>query len=158
MNNSAFSEHLVRPQQKSYAEVFSFLDVEKQERLASVVTEVTLGQGAFLFELGDPATEVFFLARGRLSVHKKTGFHHKMQVVAILDPGAMVGEAGLLPDHLRGVSVRALEDSQLFCLGRQALEALEHTDSQLVTQFLKHLLLISSLRLAKTTERLVQVL
>ena len=158
MNNPAFSEHLVRPQQKGYAEVFSFLGVEEQERLASVVTEVTLEQGAFLFEIGDLAAEAFFLGRGRLSVHKKTGFHHKMQVVAILDPGAMVGEAGLLADHLRGVSVRAIENSQLFCLGRQALEALEHSDSQLVTQLLKHLLLISSLRLAKTTERLAQVL
>lgn len=123
-----------------------------------MVTEVTLEQGAFLFEVGDPATEVFFLGRGRLSVLKKTGFHHRMQVVAILDPGAMVGEAGLLADHLRGVSVRAIETSQLFCLGRPALEDLEQSDSQLVSRILKHLLLISNLRLAKTTERLAQVL
>lgn len=158
MNNSAFSEHLLGLEQKGYAEVFSFLDVEKQKRLASVVTEVTLEQGAFLFEVGDPAAEVFFLAQGRLSVYKKTGFHRKMQVVAILDPGAMVGEAGLLAGHIRGVSVRGIEASHLFCLGRQALEALEQNDSQLITQLLKRLLLISSLRLAKTTERLAQVL
>lgn len=158
MNNPVFSEQSVGLRQKGYAEVFSFLGVEEQKRLESMVTEVTLEQDAFLFEVGDPAAEVFFLVEGRLSVHKKTGFHRKMQVLAILEPGAMVGEAGLLAGHVRGVSVRGIEKSRLFCLGSQDLEALEHTDSQLVIQLLKRSLWISSLRLAKTAERLAQVL
>lgn len=158
MNNPILSGAPVGPEQKSYVEVFSFLGAEEQKRLKSVLTEVTLEQDSFLFEVGDPAAEVFFLAQGRLSVQKKTGFHRKMQVVAILESGAMVGEAGLLAGHVRGVSVRAIEKSHLFCLGRQDLEDFERTDSQLVIQLLKQLLLISSLRLAKTAERLAHVL
>lgn len=158
MNNPVFSGQPLGLEQKGYAEVFSFLGVEEQKRLHSMVTEVTLEQDTFLFEVGDPAAEVFFLVQGRVSVHKKTGFHRKMQVVAILEPGAMVGEAGLLAGHIRGVGVRGIEKSLLFCLGRQDLEALEHTDSQLVIQLLKRSLWISSLRLAKTAERLAQVL
>ncbi len=141
-----------------YAKVFAFLDAEEQQRLAAVVSEVSLAQGAFLFEVGEQAAEVFFLAQGRLSVLKKTGFHRKMQIVAILEPGAIVGEAGLLVDHIHKTSVRSIEQAHLFCLKRQAIEALEHNDPQLVMQLLKRLLLISSLRLEKTAERLTKVL
>ncbi len=141
-----------------YAEVFAFLDAEEQKRLASVVSEVALAQGAFLFEVGAQAAEVFFLAQGRLSVLKKTGFHRKMQIVAILEPGAMVGEAGLLVGHIHKTSVRSIEDAQLFCLKRQDIAALEHTEPQLVIKLLKRLLQVSSLRLEKTAERLTKVL
>ncbi len=141
-----------------YAEVFAFLDVEEQQRLASLVSEVSIAQGAFLFEVDDQAAEVFFLAQGRLSVLKKTGFHRKMQVVAILEPGAIVGEAGLLVDHIHQTSIRSIEEARLFCLKRQDIDALEHTDPQLVVQLLKRLLQISSLRLEKTAERLTKVL
>jgi CRP-like cAMP-binding protein len=141
-----------------YTEVFAFLDVEEQKRLASLVSEVSIAEGAFLFEVDDQAAEVFFLVRGRLSVLKKTGFHRKMQIVAILEPGAIVGEAGLLADHIHKTSIRGIEDAQLFCLKRQDIEALEHTDPQLVMQLLKRLLQVSSLRLEKTAERLTKVL
>lgn len=158
MNNPLLTGHPSGPESKSYKEVFAFLGAEEQERLASVLTEATFEQGAFLFEAGDPAQEVFFLAQGRLSVQKQTGFHRKMQVVAILESGAVVGEGGLLAGHVHGVSVRAIEQSTLFCLGLRELAALEQTDPQLVVQLLKHLLLISSLRLEKTSERLAHVL
>ncbi|MBU0664557.1 MAG: cyclic nucleotide-binding domain-containing protein [Proteobacteria bacterium] len=158
MNNPLLSGHLAGSEQKSCADVFAFLGAAEQKRFASVVTERTFEQDTFLFEVGDPADEVFFLAQGRLSVQKKTGFHRKMQVVAILEPGAIVGEAGLLSGHIHGVSVRAIEQSHLFRLGCHELEALERTDSQLVIKLLKHLLLISSLRLEKTAERLAHVL
>jgi len=158
LNNPLLSGHLAGSEQKSWTDVFAFLGAEEKKRLALVVTETTLEQDTFLFEVGDPADEVFFLAQGRLSVQKKTGFHRKMQVVAILDPGAIVSEAGILLSHIHGVSVRAIEKSHLFRLGRQELEALEQTDPQLVIKLLKHLLLISSLRLEKTSERLAHVL
>ncbi|MFH2122827.1 MAG: cyclic nucleotide-binding domain-containing protein [Pseudomonadota bacterium] len=158
MSNPLLAGHLSGAEQKSWTDVFAFLGAEEQKRLASVVTETTLEQDAFLFEVGQPASEVFFLAHGRLSVQKKTGFHLKMQVVAILEPGAIVGEAGILPGHIHAVSVKAIEPSYLYRLGCQELKALQRSDSQLVIQLLQHLLLISSLRLGKNTERLAHVL
>jgi len=145
-------------EQKGVGGVFAFLGVEEQRRLLSMVTEVVIEQDMFLFEVGGPAKEVFFLAQGRLSVQKQTGFHRKMQVVAILEPGALVGEAGLLAGHVHGVSVRAIEQSRLYCLDRRKIECLEHTDPQLAIQLLKRLLLISSRRLEKATDRLAHVL
>jgi CRP/FNR family cyclic AMP-dependent transcriptional regulator len=158
LNNPLLTGLPLGSEQKRYEDVFAFLGIEEQQRLESVVTQVTFAQDAFLFEVGDPAGEVFFLAQGRLSVQKKTGFHRKMQVVAILEPGAVVGEGGLLAGHIHAVSVRAIEQSHLFRLGCRELWSLEQEDSQLVIQLLKHLLLISSLRLEKTAERLAHVL
>jgi CRP-like cAMP-binding protein len=140
------------------AEVFSFLGDEERQRLVAVTTKVALGQGQFLFEVDDPADAVFFLTQGRLSALKRTGFHHKMQVVAIFEPGTVVGESGLLSGHVRGTSIRAIECSHLLCLRRQALEDLERADMKLVVLLLKQLLLISGLRLEKASERLAHVL
>lgn len=158
MNNQDVTRALAGLEQKSFKEVFAFLGADEQKRMASMVTEVTAEQDTFLFEVGSPAGEVFFLRHGRLSVQKQTGFHRKMQVVAILEPGALVGEAGFLTGHVHGVSVRAIEQAHLFCLDRQKIEDMEHSDPQLAVQFLKRLLLISNVRLEKTTERLAHVL
>jgi CRP-like cAMP-binding protein len=152
------TRYLAGLEPKSFKEVFAFLGADEQKRIASMVIEVTAEQDTFLFEVGSPAGEVFFLRHGRLSVQKQTGFHRKMQVVAILEPGALVGEAGFLTGHVHGVSVRAIEQSHLFCLDRQKIEDMEHSDPQLAIQFLKRLLLISNVRLEKTTERLAHVL
>jgi len=158
LNNQEVPKAFPRQEGKNTGEIFGFLGVEEQKRLLSLVTEVTIERDMFLFEIGDPAREVFFLTRGRLSVQKQTGFHRKMQVVAILEPGTLLGEAGVLADHVHGVSVRAIEPSHLYRLDCQKIEVLERTDPQLVIQLFKRLLLIGSLRLAKTTERLAHVL
>lgn len=158
MNSPEMTGAPVGLEQEGVGEVFAFLGVEEQRRLLPLVTEVTIEQDMFLFEIGGPAREIFFLTRGRLSVQKQTGFHRKMQVVAILEPGTLLGEAGVLAGHVHGVSVRAIEPSHLYCLDCQKIESLERTDPQLIIQLFKRLVLISSLRLEKTTERLAHVL
>jgi CRP-like cAMP-binding protein len=158
LNNVEPTELSLNLEQKSFSEVFAFLGVEALKDLVSMVTEVKVEQGMFLFEVGDSAGEVFFLARGRLSVQKQTGFHRKMQVVALLEPGTVVGEAGLLPGRVHSVSLRAIEPSLLYRLDRQQMDELERTEPHLLIQLLSRFLYISSLRLEKTTERLAHVL
>lgn len=158
MNNLERTEPSPDLEQKSLSELFAFLGVEGLKALESMFTEVKLEQGMFLFQVGDSSGEVFFLARGRLSVQKQTGFHRKMQVVALLEPGTIVAEAGLLPGRVHSVSVRAIEPSLLYRLDRGQLEELERTEPHLLIQLLTRFLFISSLRLEKTTERLAHVL
>lgn len=143
---------------KSREEVFGFLDADQQRRIAALITEVTVEQDRFLFEVGSPAGEVFFLHQGRLSVLKQTGFHGKMQVVAILEPGALVSEAGFLPGHVHGVSVRAIERSSLYRLTRGKIEEMKDDDPQLAIGLMSRLVFVSNVRLEKTTERLARVL
>lgn len=158
MNNLERTELSPDLEQKSLSELFAFLGVEGLKALVPMFTEVKLEQGMFLFQVGESSGEVFLLARGRLSVQKQTGFHRKMQVVALLEPGTIVAEAGLLPGRVHSVSVKAIEPSLLYRLDRGQLEELERTEPHLLIQLLTRFLFISSLRLEKTTERLAHVL
>jgi CRP-like cAMP-binding protein len=158
LNNLERTELSPDLEPKSLSELFAFLGVEELKALVPMITEVKLEQDMLLFEVGAAAAEVFFLARGRLSVQKQTGFHRKMQVVALLEPGTIVAEAGLLPGRLHSVSVRAIEPSLLYRLDRRQLEELERTEPHLLIQLLTRCLYLSSLRLEKTTERLAHVL
>ncbi len=158
MNDLERTELSPDREQKSLSELFAFLGVEGLKALVPMFTVVKLEQGMFLFQVGESSGEVFLLARGRLSVQKQTGFHRKMQVVALLEPGTIVAEAGLLPGRVHSVSVRAIEPSLLYSLDRGQLEELERTEPHLLIQLLTRFLFISSLRLEKTTERLAHVL
>lgn len=158
MNNQAMTDISAGKEQGVTADVFSFLDLDGKSRISALVTQRTLAQDEYLFVAGDQGDGVFFLVQGRLSVLSNTVFHRKMQVVAILEPGAVVGEAAILPGHVRGVSVRAIEPSLLYCLHRSVSDELALQDIHLFSALLKRLLRISSLRLEKASGRLAHVL
>lgn len=139
-------------------EFFSFLEQKDQEYLASLVGRRVLEQGELLYKVGEPGDDIFFLERGRLTVLKSTGFHNKMQVVAILEPGAVVGEAAIIGGHVHGASVRAVEPSRLFYLSRFQLDDFARQDNGGYTALLRYLLQVSSLRLEKASGRLAHVL
>jgi len=142
----------------SFAANFDFLDSEEMGELFSLCTEKQLDSGATLFDYQEPAESVFFLKEGRLSVHKFTGFQEKMQVIALLDPGTVVGEAALLRTHTRKTRVTAIEESSLYCLDRKDFFKWQEKSPVLATRFLEYLLSIVTLRLEKTSERLARIL
>jgi CRP-like cAMP-binding protein len=91
-------------------------------------------------------------------VQNKTGFGEKMQVVALLDPGAPVGEKGLLGPRPRGATLVAVKDSKLLTLSGDAFDILADKSPVLAIKLLKFLLNRVSLRLEKSSERLTHVL
>jgi len=140
---------------------FSFLDfLDEDERhfLSALLSEKSISAGEVLFEYGDPANILYFLSEGRLSVHKYTGFEEKLQVIALLDPGAMVGEAALLQGHVRQTRIVAIEDCRLYCLDRHDFAKLKEQSKELTCRFLEHILSIVTLRLERTSDRLARVL
>lgn len=137
---------------------FHFLSSEESAGLLPLMKEVVLQKGEFLFRAGDVAEGVFFLEKGRLAVMKETGFNNRTQVVALLEPGASVGEGGALGDSSRSATVVAIEDSLLFFLSREILTALAEKDHQVLIRILKRLLYTTSLRLQKSSERLAHIL
>ena len=96
---------------------------------------------------------MFFLENGRLAVLKETGFNHRTQVVALLEPGASVGEGGALGDSFRSATIMAIEESLLFFLSRATLVSLAEKDPQILIRLLKRLLYTTNLRLQKSSER-----
>lgn len=136
----------------------AFLEKEEAEALLRVMEKVSYAAGAQVFKKGAPADCLYFLLTGRVAVQNKTGFGEKMQVVALLDPGAPVGEKGLLGDRIRGASLNAVTDSVFLALSLDAFEKLVVESPALAIKLLRWLLNRVSLRLEKNSERLAQVL
>jgi CRP/FNR family transcriptional regulator, cyclic AMP receptor protein len=139
-------------------QAFSFLNAEEKAVLSAVATQVFLGKGEALFHAGDAAEEVFFLEKGRLAVLKETGFNERTQVVALLEPGASVGEGGALGDLLRTATVVAIEESLLYGIKHENMADLGEQDPQMLIRVFKRLLYVSTMRLQKSSERLAHIL
>lgn len=137
---------------------FSFLEKEEARTLLTTMQRVSYAAGTVVFEKGDAADCLYFLHTGKVAVQMKTGFGEKMQVVALLDPGAPVGERGLLGRRTRGATLVTVKDSELFALPREAFDILVDESPVLIIKMLKWLLHRVSLRLEKNSERLALVL
>lgn len=137
---------------------FAFLDKEEAVTLLSSMQRISFAAGTIVCEKGDAADCVYFLYSGKVAVQMKTGFGEKMQVIALLDPGAPVGEKGLLGSRTRGATLVAVQDSELLVLSQEAFDVLGDESPALIIKLLKWLLARVSLRLEKNSERLTLVL
>lgn len=126
--------------------------------LCSLFAEETVPAGDLLFDYHDQAEKLYFLTDGQLAVHKFTGFLEKMQVIALLDPGAVVGEGAILQQHVRCTRVTAIVESRLSVLPRNDFLEFLKRFPESGAQVLQYLLFIVSLRLEKTSERLAHIL
>jgi len=137
---------------------FSFLQKNEAGILLEGMKTVSVAAGTTIFKKGDSADCVYFVQTGQVAVQNKTGFGEKMQVVALLDPGAPVGEKGLLGPRARGATLVAVKDSKLLTLSEEAFDILADKSPALAIKLLKFLLNRVSLRLEKSSERLTHVL
>jgi len=138
--------------------VLPFLDDGDLPALHSTLLPVDLPAGNTLFRAGESASVVYFLVSGRLAVQKNTGFADKLQVVALLDPGAPVGEGAVVPGQIRGATVAAIENCRLLSLERKTLEILMEQNPALAWKIMTRFLLVSHLRLQKSSERLARIM
>ena len=84
---------------------FPFLDKDEAEVLLRVLTRKTFAEKSVAMQPGDVAESCFFLIAGKFAVQQATDFAGKTQVVGLLDPGAPVGEAGVLSQKVRKTTV-----------------------------------------------------
>jgi len=98
------------------------------------------------------------VVQGRLAVQKRTGFGDRTQAVALLDPGAPVGERVLTGAEKHGATLLAVEKTILFSLSYQSFTDMKKDVPLLAVQLLELLLKRTSLRLEKSSERLSHVL
>lgn len=136
----------------------AFLEQWEAETLLAAMEIVSYAAGTQIFKKGDPADCLYFLQAGQVAVQNRTGFGERTQVVALLDPGAPVGEKGLLDDRSRGATLMAVKDSKLLSLSHIAFDRLSVETPDLAIKLLKWLLNRVSLRLEKNSERLTRVL
>lgn len=135
-----------------------YLDGDDLAALQPHLAEMRLAAGETLFRIGEAATLVYILVSGRLAVRKMTGFADKMQVVALLDPGAPVGEGAIFSGQVHEATVAAVEDCRLVSFPGKNLDVFRDRYPELAWKVVNRLLYISHLRLRKGSERLARVL
>ena len=134
---------------------FAFLGAEEKDLLAPYLTERILHAGEDLYVEGQEDDFMGFVLAGRLAVKKPTEFSGRQHMIALLDPGAVVGESGILQwRRPHGTTVTAIEECRLALLKRESFERLCQEHPDLAISLLGYLLHIVGIRLQQTSHRL----
>lgn len=102
-------------------------------------TSLTSPKKQIIFSQGEKAEAVFYIQAGqvKLTVVSKEG---KEAVVAILEPGAFLGEGCLAGQRVCMATATTLEDSTLVRIDKQAMIRVLHEDPTFSTVFMEYLL------------------
>jgi EAL domain-containing protein (putative c-di-GMP-specific phosphodiesterase class I) len=79
-------------------------------------TELRLAAGQLLFREGDPPTTAFILEEGQVEIRATQ--RGRAVVLAVLGPGAIIGEMAVIDDAPRTASATAVSDCRLIALDR----------------------------------------
>jgi uncharacterized membrane protein len=102
--------------------IFALLDPAEQRQLFSLMTVSGVPAGKTIFWFGEPGDSFYLIHRGHVvvTVPSDKGEH---VVLNHLGPGGFFGEISLLDGGTRTASVRALEETELYVLGRDDFHA-----------------------------------
>lgn len=136
--------------------LFPFLAEEEGALLAGFLEYRDYAAGALVMRDGAAADFFAFVARGKLAVQKETAFPGKHVLVAILEPGALVGDYGVA--SVSNGTVAALEASGLWIITRERMDSLLVEQPLLGQKILVRLIQVLALRLGKAYDRLAGLL
>jgi len=139
--------------------VEEYFGIELDDSLLGKFQQINLAGGDWLFRQGDPGNSLFFMVRGRLQVWDEA-IHDAEATARLLGevvPGESVGEVGLLSGEARSAGIRAIRDSLLLKLDREAFVSLAKDHPWLVMKLaanIAQLVQRSASRSASSTRRL----
>lgn len=90
---------------------FSDAPPELLSPIAAAGVERHLIRGDVLFNEGDPPDSIHLVVSGRLAIAIANPIDRRESVVALMEPGDLFGELGMLDDGPRSAMARALEPS-----------------------------------------------
>jgi NTE family protein len=106
------------------AAMFRHLDAAQRADMAEHLEWFVLPGGATLFEAGDPSDALYILRSGSLGAFRTTEQDSLPRLIGVVAAGETVGELGVIVDQPRSATVRALRDSELLRLSREAFQRL----------------------------------
>jgi CRP/FNR family cyclic AMP-dependent transcriptional regulator len=81
--------------------------------VAAAAVARQLVRGDVLFKEGDPPDALYLVTKGRVAIVMSNSIDRRESVVALMEPGDLFGELGLLDEGPRSAQARALEPSEL---------------------------------------------
>lgn len=112
-------------------EFFADVDPAILRGIASHASERSLVRGDVLFLEGDSPDSLYIVLRGRIAVTNKST-DGRESVLALMEPGDLFGEMGMLDDRPRSAGARALETSSVVRLPYEPVIALLRDDPTLL--------------------------
>jgi CRP/FNR family cyclic AMP-dependent transcriptional regulator len=109
-------DHSVHRDVLARTDFFADADAETLETLAAVGAERQLVRGDTLFDEGDPPDALYVVTRGRVAIAIANPIDRRESVVALMEPGDLFGELGMLDDRPRSAMARALEASSVLAV------------------------------------------
>lgn len=137
---------------------FRFLSGEELDIICPFLKIRQLSPDTVLMREGEAGAFMGFLVEGKLAVRKETAFAGKHILLAILEPGTMVGEVSVVVQGQRNASVVATEESTVLELAGADFETLVDRHPELSVKFLRQIVNVVSLRLRKADDRLARLL
>jgi len=113
-------------------------------------------KGEHLWEEGDTDNYAVFILSGKLGIKKKTEFD-KYMIVGTFAKGTVAGELCLLTDRNRSVTAVILEDVEILRLMSEDFERLISEYPMLGLKLLRHIFLVISNRLNRSTARIASI-
>ena len=95
----------------------------------------TLVRGDVLFNEGDPPDALYLVTAGRIAIAMSNPIDRRESVVALMEPGDLFGELGLLDDGPRSAMARALERSELIEVPFGPVREMLDSDPRLLWNF-----------------------
>ena len=112
--------------------------------------------GDYLWMEGDPDNYAAFIMSGRVGIKKKTEFGRYM-IVGLFGKGTVVGELCLLTNHKRSVTASVLEDVEFLKLTNENFERLIRESPMAGLKLLRHIFMVISHRLNRSTDRIAKI-
>ena len=146
------------PDRRQLEKIFPFLNESAAAELCSLIEVYDIDENSCLFEAGDQCDAMYILMKGEMAVQKATGFGRNTQTIALLQPYAPLGESAITGTTTRKSTVRAVKQSVLLKIEKQAYEKFASKYPQAAIDLLHYLLSIVGLRLEKCSHRLAHIL
>lgn len=151
-------DHGPMPSPQELAGLLPFLSVAEVENLLPYLAVRHLAAGEVLMQEGDPAECMGFLMSGRLAVKKQTSFEGRYILVAVIEPGGLVGELAVVEKGRRTATVAAMEESRLLVLPHEGMSRLLAEDNPLAVKLFQRIIHVLGHRLRGASERLARIL
>jgi len=140
------------------AAALAFLEPEEARDLCSMMELRSYPAGTELVRDGSQCGFMGFLLSGRLAVRKETAFPGRYTLVAVLEPGALVGGVPAAKHGVCGATVAVMEDAELMVMENDVLERLLAENPALGMKLLERVVQVLGTRLHRAYDRLASLL
>jgi CRP-like cAMP-binding protein len=107
--------------------LFTGLEGADLDRLCQMISEVRLPAGSVLFTEGSQGDQAYIVKEGQVEIYKSA--NGRSVLLALIEPGEVIGEMSLLEAAPRSASGRARTDSTLLAIHYEQLDDLLNTSS-----------------------------